>query len=113
MSTSGDGAGGGGGASATGEGKGAGKGTGTGGPAGSTDCFATYGAAFERSCLRDLEGVFPMLHGVPELDDLGQFNAVGEVWTHRLRRCQRQALPPLRGGPELRLHALKLVESQG
>jgi hypothetical protein len=41
--------------------------------AGSTDCFATYGAALVRSCLRDLEGVFPILNGVPEFDGLGHF----------------------------------------
>ncbi|HUQ02270.1 MAG TPA: hypothetical protein VM261_07210 [Kofleriaceae bacterium] len=87
--TMGAGGGTGGGASATGTGTGAstgtgagnGTGTGTGTTAGSAICFATYGAALERSCLRDLEGVFPILNGVPEFDDVGQFNAGAEVWT--------------------------------
>jgi hypothetical protein len=55
-------------------GAGSGIGTGTGATAGSAICFATYGAAVGRSCLRDFEGVFPMLMCVPVFSRAGHFS---------------------------------------
>lgn len=54
---------------------GCGCGIGTGATVGSTICFATYGAAAGRSCLRDLEGVFPMLMCVPVFAPAGHFSS--------------------------------------
>jgi hypothetical protein len=77
-------------------GTGAGIGIGTGAiatGAGSTTCLATYGAVVERSFFFELEGVFPMVNGVPAFAADGHFSVLGSPDSSRRLAQNRVEFP--------------------